>query len=584
MTTIHVKDYGIVPETDCTLALYRLFRQFPRDTEFVFEDADYYFAPHEEMYADYRISNSDVMPYRVLGLWLKDMENILLTGNGARLYFAGQMQPVTMDACRHIRMQDFVIDWKKPLVAEGTVVGFGEGYADLYIDPVLYPHRFVDDWIEFDTGADQWYPLNRQSQIQFDGNTRCVTRASGDNFVPKAMQSLGGSVYRIWSNHPAATNLGNVFVLRHNARVHAGLFTEKCEDITFADITVYSCGGLGCLAQFNKDLAYRRVHFVPNTKIGRKVANGRDDGMHITCNSGTVTITECTFLGLMDDPINVHSCCVTSNEVVDQCTLRCQYRHSQACGFHWWAEPGDEITFIERKHMSQIGSAKVVSYRLEEMDTFTLTFDAPLPAEILALAEAGEALALDNYSHTAAFVCTKNRFGSCRARGILVSTPQPVRIVENYFASSGCAVLVAGDSNYWFESGECHNVEITDNVFTDVCLSSMYQFCDGIISICPVVPEPDVNLPFHKHIHITGNTFDSPDTPVLYAYATADLTFTGNRIFHSPCAPKWHPGSWRVRLDHVKDAVLADNLWVGDFGGLDEYVRMDGCANIDLQS
>ena len=106
MTTIHVKDYGIVPETDCTLALYRLFRQFPKDTEFVFEDADYYFAPHEEMYADYRISNSDVMPYRVLGLWLKDMENILLTGNGARLYFAGQMQPVTMDACRHIRTAD----------------------------------------------------------------------------------------------------------------------------------------------------------------------------------------------------------------------------------------------------------------------------------------------------------------------------------------------------------------------------------------------------------------------------------------------------------------------------------------------
>ena len=36
-------------------------------------------------------------------------------------------------------------------------------------------------------------------------------------------------------------------------------------------------------------------------------------------------------------------------------------------------------------------------------------------------------------------------------------------------------------------------------------------------------------------------------------------------------------------LDHVKDAVLADNLWVGDFGGLDEYVRMDGCENIDVQ-
>jgi len=305
--------------------------------------------------------------------------------------------------------------------------------------------------------------------------------------------------------------------------------------------------------------------------------------MHITCNSGTVTITECTFLGLMDDPINVHSCCVTSDEVVNDRTLRCKYRHHQACGFHYWAEAGDTIAFIERKHMSQAGEAKVVSYTLEDKDTFTLTFDAPLPAEILALAEAGEALALDNLTHTAAFICTKNRFGSCRARGILVSTPQPVRIAENYFSSSGSAILVAGDSNYWFESGECHDVEIVDNVFTDVCLSSMYQFCDGMISICPVVPEPDVNLPFHKHIRIVGNTFDSPDTPVLYAYSCADLVFTGNRIFHSPCAPKWHPGDWRIRLDHVKDAVLADNLWVGDFGGLSHFVKADDCLNITAE-
>ena len=483
MNKIRLKDHGILPETDITLSLYALFQKYPKDTEFIFEDADYYLYPHEEMYADYRISNSDVMPHRVLGLWLRDMENCTLTGNGARLYFAGQMQPVTMDRCRQITMHDFVIDWKKPLVAEGTVVGIGEGYVDLYIDPALFPHRFVDDWIEFDTGADQWYPLNRQSQIQFDGNNRCVTRASGDNFVPDKIASLGDSVYRVWSCHPVASAPGNVFVLRHNARVHAGIFTEKCEDITFEDITVYSCGGLGCLAQFNHNLTYRRVHFVPNTKIGRKVANGRDDGMHITCNSGTVTITECTFLGLMDDPINVHSCCVTSDEVVNDHTLRCRYRHHQACGFHYWAEPGNTITFIERKHMSQVGEAKAVSYTLEDKDTFTLTFDAPLPAEILALAEAGEALALDNYSHTAAFVCTKNRFGSCRARGVLISTHKPIRIADNLFQSSGSAILVAGDSNYWYESGECHDVEICGNTFTDTCLSSMYQFCDGMISI-----------------------------------------------------------------------------------------------------
>lgn len=579
MQRVVLSDHGVLPGSDVTGALCALFREFPRDTEFVFEQGEYYFSPHEEMKVDYRLSNSDVLPLRTLGLWMQGMENCVLTGNGARLLFAGQMQPVTVDGCRNIRMEDFVIDWEKPLVAEGVVVNFGEDFADLFIDPTAFPHRFVNDWIEFDTGAGQWYPLNRQSQIQFDGVNRCVTRDSGDNFGPQRMEALGDAVYRIYSWHPVKTNLGNVFVLRHNARQHAGIFTEKCEDITFRNITVHSCGGLGCLAQFCRNLTYDGVNFLPNRAAGRLVANGRDDGMHITCCSGEIVITRCSFVGLMDDPINVHGCCVTSDEAVDSRTLRCRYRHEQACGFRYWAEEGEEIAFIQRDNMSRIGTAAVKAYVLEDLQTFRLEFAEDLPEEILALARAGDLLALDNLSHTAAFTCTENRFGSCRARGILVSTPRPVKICRNYFASSGSAILVAGDSNYWFESGECRDVEIADNVFTDVCLSSMYQFCDGVISICPVVPKPDVAKPFHKNIRITGNVFDTPDTPVLYAYSCGGLIFTGNRIFHSPGADRWHPGSWRIRLQHCRDSVLRDNLWVGNFAP-DEAIREEHCENV----
>ena len=107
------------------------------------------------------------------------------------------------------------------------------------------------------------------------------------------------------------------------------------------------------------------------------------------------------------------------------------------------------------------------------------------------------------------------------------------------------------------------------------------QFRDGIISICPVVPEPDVNLPFHK-IRITGNTFDSPDTQILYAFSTADLVFAGNRIFHSPCASKWHPRKWRIKLEHVKDARISDNLWAGNFCSQDRLIEMIECRNINI--
>lgn len=577
MKYINLKDCGIVSGQDITLSLYEMMQANPSDTVFVFETGDYYFTP--ELRADYCLSNTDVIPERKLGIWMKGMENCIFEGNGARLWFAGQMQPVTMDHCRDITFRGFTIDWEKPLVAEGVVVGFTEETIDLRIDPEAFPHRFADNWIEFDIGNGEWSPLGHWSHIQFDGNNRCVTRATGDNFTPRKIEDLGNSVYRFTNPRKAKTNLGNIIVLRHNARIHAGIFTEKCERITVENVTVHSCGGLGCLAQFCTDLTYRGVHFVPNTSRGRLVSNGRDDGMHITCCSGMITITECTFVGLMDDPINVHGCCVTSNEVIDEYTLRCRYRHDQACGFHYWAEEGDEVAFIERRGMSKVGSARVKSHVLEGNGVFRLGFAERIPEEIIAMANTDELLALDNLTHTASFTCTKNRFGSCRARGILVSTPKPVVIAENYFASSGSAVLVAGDANYWFESGECHDVEIRDNVFTDVCLSSMYQFCDGVISICPVVPEPDVSKPFHKNIRVIGNTFDITDTPLLYALSCGGLTFSGNRIFKSPAAEKWHHGDWRIKLKACRDVVLTGNTWVGSFG-LTHDVLAENCENV----
>ena len=217
--------------------------------------------------------------------------------------------------------------------------------------------------------------------------------------------------------------------------------------------------------------------------------------------------------------------------------------------------------------MNGISKAFVDSYTLgETYETFTVVFSEDLPADILEMAKTPAALSLDNLTNTAAFVCKNNRFGSCRARGVLLSTPKPVRIIGNIFASSGAAILVAGDSNYWFESGECHDVEIADNVFTDACLTSDYQFGEGIISICPVVPEPVTEIPFHKNIRVHNNVFDTADTPVISAFSTAYLTFENNTVFRSPAAEKWHPtAQGLIRLDHCKNVTAKNNRFVGPF-------------------
>ncbi len=578
MTKILLKDHGILPgATDCTLALAELFAANSENAEFVFEPGDYHFSP--KIFRDLRLSNTDVLPVRKLGILLENAKNVRLTGatdGKTRLLFEGQMQAVTILHSKNVTMTDFIIDWEKPLVSEGIVTAFTDETVDVYIDPVAYPHVVHDNNVVFDIGADEWSPKNQWGEIEFDEMTRTVRRTTGDRFhLGQFLGEVGDHIYRFSSNHPD-TAVGNIVVLRHNERQHAGIFTEKCKNVTIDNVTVHSCGGLGCLAQFCENLTYRRVHFLPNLEAGRKVISGRDDGMHITCCSGIVTITECSFLGLMDDPINVHSCCVTGVEWLDERTLRCRYMHPQACGFHYWAEPGDDMVFIDRNPMTQIARATTESYTLESDELFLLTFTEPVDEAIRS--REPKTISLDNLTHTAAFTCTKNRFGSCRARGVLVSTPKPVRIQNNLFQSSGSAILVAGDSNYWYESGECHDVEISGNVFTDTCLSSMYQFCEGIISVCPVVPKPDVKHPFHKNIRIHDNTFDTPDTPVLYGFSTDGLSFTHNRIFRSPSAENWHPGQNLIKLRHCRNVVCADNEWIGLFTiGMTD---IENCENV----
>ena len=560
MKTIRLSNYGIMPNTNITASLFSLFEQNKEDTEFVFEDADYYFSPDDAQRVDLRLSNTDVTPFRTLAIYLKNMKNCFLKGNGARLWMSGNMQVFTLDHCENIKLEGFVVNWKKPLVAEGRVVGKNGDEFDVFVDPELFPHRFNNNNLEFDTGSDQWYSYN-MCAIVFEPNTLRARRGVSD-VCCKSITELGGGLYRMtfWGDDDIQVN--DILNMRHSPRIHAGVFTEKCSDITVENITFYSCGGLGCLSQFCHNMTYRGVHFLPDKKHGRLVSTGRDDGMHITCNSGTVTITDCSFHGLMDDPINVHGCCVTSDEVVDERTLRCKYRHHQACGFLYWAEKGDEISFISRSSMESIYTARAVSYTLEDRNTFLLTFDDPLPKEILEKAAEGGVLSLDNLTHTAAFVCTNNRFGSCRARGVLVSTPKAVRISHNYFESSGSAILVAGDSNHWFESGQCHDVEISNNVFTDACLSSIYQFCGGVISICPVVPKPNKDKPYHRNIRITDNVFDTTGATVLYAFSCAELEFSRNRIFKSPSDPKNTYKKDLIRLSYCQNVSLIDNEWI----------------------
>jgi hypothetical protein len=251
------------------------------------------------------------------------------------------------------------------------------------------------------------------------------------------------------------------------------------------------------------------------------------DGFHCSNLRGTVTVENCFFHGLLDDPINIHGTTAVVERVEGGNTVIGRWGHKRSRDFPLWAMPGDAVSFFNRGNMGVIAQLPITGYALAGDGLFRLTFDSPLPPEITA------GLGMENVSAAPGVVVRGCFFGSSLARGLLVSTPKPVLIERNVFESSGSAILLAGDTNYWFESGACHDVIIRDNQFLDCMTIDSYQYCGGVISIWPIIPEPDAHIPYHTNIRIERNIFRLCNCPAIYAHNVDGLVFTDNILMES---------------------------------------------------
>ncbi|MHC1750288.1 MAG: right-handed parallel beta-helix repeat-containing protein [Cellulosilyticaceae bacterium] len=554
---VFAKDYGINPNSaeDFTPQFLTMFREHMEDSLFILEKGEYHFYTENAIKANYYLSNTDVINPRSISILLKGMHNITLEGSGATFTCHGQLAPLAIDESCNVAIRNLTIDWEIPLSAEGKILYGDENYTDIKIDEKLYPYKVVaghlifmgENWEEPFTGA-----------AEYDSKTRKIACRKGDTFSSDRQEDLGDGAIRFYGKFEPICSRENDIVLRHNKRIHPGILLNESSEVILDNITIHNTGGLGVLAQFCDTLTFNRVKFIPNTKKGRKMISGHDDGLHLSNNMGHIVIKGCYFYGLMDDPVNVHGTAVRIIECVDKRTLKGEFVHPQSLGFRNWAKKDHTISFIHRKTMETIGSCDTVSFKLMTPRTFIISFKTDMPEEI----HVGDAL--ENLTRTPSLLCEDNFFGSCRARGILLSTPKKVLIQNNIFESAGSAILIAGDANQWYESGACQDVTICHNQFADCCLSAMYQFCEGVISICPEVPQPDETKPFHRNIKIYENTFHTCGNPVLYAYSTTKIKFYNNKILRSYSYEPWHPRKNMINLAYCSAVMVEDNMIIGD--------------------
>lgn len=567
---IFLKDYGLRKTRNknsikyINKALDDAVLQQDNPKVLVFTPGEYHFYPDGAKTKVYYESNTTDINPKVCAFLFENIDNLVIDGRGSTLIFHEQMQPFTFDNCSNIILKNLTIDWENPLIAQAEVLKTNNHYIDLAIDFRETPYRIVDDKLLFDVNRHQHNPW--RSTMEFDREGRYIVPQTGDNGCLgegwenyRAVTTMPGIV-RLYHEFERLPEEGNFLVMRHATRAHAGIFIFESKNVTVQNLNLYHATGLGILAQFSEDLVFDAYRAVPN--LGRNhYFGGGDDGIQVSNCKGQVSITNCEFAGLMDDPVNVHGTSVQVREIISSTQLKCRFMHQQSVGLNW-GHQGDRVSFIENETMKSIGNGTIASFRTLDKDNFVLTFAEAMPGNL----QVGDAL--ENLTWAPDLLVKDSHFGNCRARGLLVTTPGKVVIENNIFESSGSAILISGDANGWFESGAVNDVLIRNNTFNDLCNTSPYQFCEAIISIYPIIPQLNEKNPaFHKNIRIEGNRFHPFDYPILFARSVENLSFANNTITRSFNFEPYHPRHYNFTFEYCKAVQLSANNFPEDLLG-----------------
>ena len=299
----------------------------------VFPKGRYDFWPQHAEERTYFESNTTAVNPKRLAILIEGFAGLTVDGGGSAFVFHDRMQPFTVDRSGDVTIRDLSIDWDIPLSAEAVVEATTEEHLDLRIDDRQFPYVIENGRLVF---VGEGWKSGWWDAMEFDGRTLQVVPGTGDagclgpGFKEHRAEVLEPGRVRLHRRFGRRPAPGNVLVLRHGERDHAGLFVVDSRDVAVENVDLFHSAGLGLLAQFTENLTVRGFRAVPSP--ARRVLSGHDDGVHVSNCRGLVLIEGSRFHGLMDDPVNVHG---TSVRVVGRPApdrLLCRFVHEQSTG------------------------------------------------------------------------------------------------------------------------------------------------------------------------------------------------------------------------------------------------------------
>lgn len=526
MTPIYAADFGICPDRDVTKELTALMahlKTIDGEKTVILEKGTYFIdsAKCEEpmltitnTVGDDEFSDGETPHRSRVPLYMNGLNDLTFDGGGSLFLIDGKVTNIALENCKNITLKNFEIRHKHPDMHEFRVVCKRLFSVDFAFDR--------DTLYEFDGGKGYFYGKDYRYGIDKGARTAGwiglirektpdkIQRVQHPLFASLGMEDLGNGRIRVRYPNTSRFKIGDRFYFYDVRRQFAGIFVNRCENVTLQNIAQRFNYSLALVAQDTENLTAENLDFSPEKGSARKITSAADFIQLCMCR-GKMTVKNCNFDGAGDDLLNVHGIHFKITKQ-DDGELTVRFMHPQSHGFNP-LRVGDTLAYINPETLLEEGQAEILSSELLNEYEIRLTVRGTVGAKVGHVIEDVSACpSLDFIGNTSTRIIT---------RGLLITTRGKVTVADNHFVSTTMSgILLSDDAKSWYESGMCRDVTVQNNVF---------DYCGGT----PVLILPENSRyagAVHRNIAIIGNTFKKYDGVAISAKATDGIRVRDNHF------------------------------------------------------
>jgi parallel beta-helix repeat protein len=467
-----------------------------------------------------------------------DMHDIVIDGQGSEFIFHGITACFGFGHCSNVTLKNMAIDWERPPFSVGTITAADDEGFEVEVFP------------EFPVQGGE--PV--QAFMDYEPDTGLPCRHGLDVYcleTPAKTELVRPQVLRVRPpfKTPPVT-VGKLVVLRHQVYAYNAFAADHCKNMTFQDITVYTCPGMGFVGSSCENVTLDRCTVQPRPGT-RRLISATADGSHFGGCTGDILVRNCLFDGQGDDAINMKSgLFLNIEQIVDERTVLARHNLNMAS----MPDPGDELELMPQDTLLAYGTVKVASASMEpDGYTHRVVFAGPMPKGV----KIGDMLA--NASKLPSARISNCTFKRNRARGMLIQIRDAVVEGCTFEDVTSAGVLIITETVHFYESIPARHVVLRNNTFEHCNYGA--AMARGVISIEGITPGwKDAPLPgVFRDITIENNTINRSDNAGIFMTGTDTALIRGNTILGVCDKPTHKRSSAAIHIESSRNVRIEGN-------------------------